>query len=104
MAALPKACMTMPELVVSTATACKLPPEAKVTATCLNSASTRQTAYESDARYLDAVDALGSCTSLVMSLWCCALYDVQRKEQESKQGSVSASMLVPLLRPACAKP
>lgn len=25
------------------------------------------------------------------------------KEQESKQGSVGASMLVPILRPACAK-
>lgn len=35
--------------------------------------------------------ALGSCTGVVMSLWCCALFDVQRKEQESKQGIISAT-------------
>lgn len=39
-----------------------------------------------------------------MSLWCCALFDVRREEQKSKQGIVSASMFMPILRLSCAKP
>lgn len=59
MAALPKACKTMPELVVGTATACKLPPEAKWQPHVSHSASARQTAGKPNARFLDAEDGSG---------------------------------------------